>query len=580
MVHFDTLITKGVVFDGRRNPRLVGDVGILDGRIAQVGSLANATADRVIDARGLHVAPGIIDLHTHYDSQLFWDPYCSTSGWHGVTTVMIGNCGFGFAPCRPDERGRAMLAMSRNEAVPLVCMEQGMPWDWVTFPEFLASLQRTDKAVNVLPLVPLNPLMAWVMGYERAKAGVVPTDDEHREMVRLLHEALDAGAKGISAQRMGPASVQRDFDGTPMITDVMHDETMLLLAGALGERNEGIIQYTYIDIAAMQRGDVDVVNDVVRPHIEEVARISRRPVILQAAGDSDIEWVGTAQAQGLRIYALYITTSLSKTPVIASYAESASSFDFVVSWNQATVGTLEEVKAKLADPTHRAAMRAEAPIMEATFGNMADWVLARAATPAYSKFDQTPLGHVAKELGYDDVMDAFCDINIAEDLKTRWYRETGGSEEDPASDGLNAVPRGLQPYKNIALDPYAMPGISDGGAHTKYVTAGNYGTHFLMEYVRKHSWTTLEDAHYKLSALPAFAAGLRDRGVIEVGAAADIMIYDYDALGITEREEAFDYPAGEWRLVDKPIGLRYVLVNGRVTLEDNDPTQAYSGQLV
>src|SRR5688572_3960847 len=175
MAEFDVLIKGGTVIDGRRNPRFVADVGVRDGVVASIGNLDGASAKRVIDATGQNVAPGIIDLHTHYDSQVFWDPYCSTSGWHGVTTVVIGNCGFGFAPVRPEDRERAMLTMTRNEAVPLRCMQEGMPWDWVTFPEFLASLERTPKSVNVMPLVPLNPLLVWVMGIERAKAGVLPT---------------------------------------------------------------------------------------------------------------------------------------------------------------------------------------------------------------------------------------------------------------------------------------------------------------------------------------------------------------------------------------------------------------------
>src|SRR5262249_26511647 len=153
--------------------------------------------------------------------------YCSISGWHGVTSVVIGNCGFGFAPVAPSHREGAMLSMTRNEAVPLECMQQGMPWDWVTFPEFLGSVERTPKSVNVAALMPLTPLMIWTMGLERAKAGELPTTDEHAEMQRLLHEAMDAGARGFSAQRMGPKSIQRDYDGTPMVTDIMHDETML-----------------------------------------------------------------------------------------------------------------------------------------------------------------------------------------------------------------------------------------------------------------------------------------------------------------------------------------------------------------
>jgi N-acyl-D-aspartate/D-glutamate deacylase len=580
MSDYDVIIKGGTIIDGRRNPRYLADVGIKDGIIARIGGLNKATADRVIDATGLNVAPGVVDLHTHYDSQIFWDPYCSTSGWHGATSVVIGNCGFGFAPVRPDARDRAMLSMTRNEAVPLATMQEGMPWDWETFPEFLDSIARTPKSVNVLALVPLNPLMIYVMGLDRAKSGVLPTDEEHAEMVRLLHEAMDAGANGISAQRLGVRSVQRDYDGLPLPTDLMHDETMLVFARALGERGEGIIQYTYIEIAAHLSGDVDYVKNTVQPHIEEVARISGRPVIVGGAGEADGPWVQSCQERGLRIYGVYVTTALDATPITATVAESPSSFDIALSWTEATVGTHEEVKAKFADPEVRAKMRGELALMEATFGKISDWVLLRAATPEYDKFSQKPLGAVAAEMGMDEV-DAFCEINIREDLRTKWYRTVGGTESTSDDQGNNsAFLQGLEPYKAMGEDPWAIPGISDGGAHTKYLTTGNYPTHYLVNFVRKHGWLSLEEAHYKLSALPAFVAGFHNRGVIAEGAPADIMIYDFDKLGIGEVEELHDYPADEWRVGDRPIGMRYVLVNGQVTLEDNNETNATPGQLI
>ena len=155
MARYDRIIRNGMVIDGTRVPRFRGDIGIRDGVIAKIGRLDAADADEVIDASGLVVAPGFIDLHTHYDAQVFWDPYCTLSSWHGITSVVIGNCGFGFAPVRPEMRERSMLSMTRVEAIPLASMSAGMPWDWVTFPEFLDSVDRTPKAVNILPYVPV-----------------------------------------------------------------------------------------------------------------------------------------------------------------------------------------------------------------------------------------------------------------------------------------------------------------------------------------------------------------------------------------------------------------------------------------
>src|SRR5713226_348023 len=193
MAEFDLVIRDGMVVDGTRMPRFRGDVGIKDGRIAKIGRLRSTNGAQTIDASGLIVAPGFVDLHTHYDAQLFWDPYCSISSWHGVTSVVIGNCGFGFAPVRPETRDRAMLTMTRVEAIPYASMKAGMPWDWETYPEFLDSVERRRKGVNVLPYVPIAPILIWVMGLEEAKSGRLPSEAEIGQICRLLEEGMDAG---------------------------------------------------------------------------------------------------------------------------------------------------------------------------------------------------------------------------------------------------------------------------------------------------------------------------------------------------------------------------------------------------
>jgi len=213
MPEFDLIIKDGMIVDGTRAPRFRGDIGVKNGRIAKVGRIQSHQAKKTIDASGLIVAPGFIDLHTHYDAQIFWDPYLTISGWHGITSVVIGNCGFGFAPVHPKDTDRAMLTMVRTEAIPLRSMQAAMKFDWETYPQFLNALDRQPKGVNLLPFVPMNPLLGYVMGIEESKTGRLPTDDEHARMRQLLNEAMDAGACGWSAQRLppdGPSSVQRD----------------------------------------------------------------------------------------------------------------------------------------------------------------------------------------------------------------------------------------------------------------------------------------------------------------------------------------------------------------------------------
>src|ERR1700688_103807 len=221
MSRLDTGVRNGMIVDGTRAPRYRGDIGIKGGRIADIGRLGAGDCASEIDAAGLIVAPGFIDLHTHYDAQVFWDPYCSISGWHGVTSVAIGNCGFGFAPVRPEQRERAMLTMTRLECIPYASMKAGLPWDWITFPQFLDSLERQAKGVNLLPCVPLGPLITWVLGSPEEAKRRFPTATEECEIARFFKGAMDAGGWVGSAQRLPPSGrvcIQRDYDGTPMVT--------------------------------------------------------------------------------------------------------------------------------------------------------------------------------------------------------------------------------------------------------------------------------------------------------------------------------------------------------------------------
>ena len=185
---FDLIISNGVIIDGTGAPSCPGSIAIREGRIVAMGEV-QGTARRTIDAAGAVIAPGFVDIHTHYDAQIFWDPYCTLSSWHGITSVVIGNCGFGFAPVRPAERDRAMLTMTRVEAIPMASMKEGMPWNWTTFPEFLDSVEAAPKAVNILPYMPISPLLIWVMGFEAAKAGKLPTPEQHADFAGLHDRA-------------------------------------------------------------------------------------------------------------------------------------------------------------------------------------------------------------------------------------------------------------------------------------------------------------------------------------------------------------------------------------------------------
>ena len=559
MPTYDTIIRNGMIVDGTRLPRYRADLGIKAGRIVKIGRLNPRDASDVIDADGLIVAPGYVDLHTHYDAQVFWDPYCSISGWHGVTSAVIGNCGFGFAPVAPEMRERSMLTMTRVEAIPYACMKAGMPWDWVTFPEFLSSIERTPKGINLLPYVPVAPIMVWVMGLAEAKTGRLPTTAETAAMCRLIHDGMDAGGCGWSAQRLGVNSPQMDYDGTPMVTDIMHDATSLAFAQVLAERNEGFIQQTLIS----PTGD----NADAERHFEDLARVSGRPVLYNVVQASDrfperhrnqLAWLARCRDQGLRVYGQGVTTD----PGFVFTFEDWNMWDDHAEWREATLGTPSERKAKLADPKRRAALRSETSgIVSDSYGAI---YVHRVMNSELKNCENLTLHELSQRQGKHPV-DVMLDLAVADDLKTEFYTTIGCS---------------LPFLAEIVQNDLAILGVSDGGAHTKFFTAGRYPTETIEKLVREHGILSLEEAHWKLSAVPARCAGFRDRGTLQEGAPADIVVYDYARLRVLPQEIAHDLPGNEWRRVQRAEGYRYVLVNGQVTVQDDRTTGVTPGRLL
>ena len=556
MAEFDLVIKDGVVVDGAGNPRLRTDVAVRDGRIAEVGRVRASDAVRTVDARGLVVAPGFIDLHTHYDAQIFWDPYVTTSGWHGVTSVVTGNCGFGFAPVRPDERERSMLSMTAVEAIPTETLREGLPWDWVTFPDYLDAIERTPLAVNVLPYMPLNPLLVWVLGLDAAKAGKQPSDDEDREMARLLDEAIAAGACGWSAQCLGkPGEAsgrfpQGDFDGTPMPTDIMWPQTRRKLAEVLGERNTGFMQ----------------ASGIPDDEVEQLVEISGRPFIWQAVVanaltgyyKSRLTWLRSCRERGLPVYGQAMTVD---APIHFALNNDAV-LDRSPLGRVHRAGSSDEKLAILAD----AAFRTELHEFKSTvFNTFPEMRLHRTTSARFAPFVGRKLGDIADELGCRAV-DVLCDVSI--DDRCEALFET---QQFQAS---------LDALKELVDDPYLIPGLSDGGAHVNFLTSGCYGTEYIARFVRDEEITSLEQAHWRLSGLPAHCAGFRDRGTLREGAAADIIVYDYDQLGYGDTEFVHDLPAGQMRAIARARGYRCTIVNGEITIDDDRQTDTMAGNLL
>ncbi len=559
MPEFDVVIRGGTVIDGTRVAPYRADVGIVGGRIARVSGRLAGDARRELDASGCYVAPGAVDLHCHYDAQVNWDPYCTLSGWHGITSLTIGQCGFGFAPTRPEDREANMEMMCRIEAIPMDAMRAGLRWDWISFPEYLDSLANNQQlGVNVGSLVPYSPLRAYVMGVEASRERTELTDDERAQIQNLFRESMRAGAFGFSADK---SLEDRPEDGSFLPTHVAADEEFYALAEILREFGVGHIGWT--------RGIPDRMGENQdREMLMRLMELSGRPLqwglVMQVPGEPGIhreqlDWIAGVQRAGWPMYAQSMAVWVSQTFTLEDW----NGMDTSPHWLEATVGDIAQRLARLSDPVRRPGLRAD---MDASGrGNPEAWdkvsVLEVAESRNYAREGRS-VGQIARERGCHPV-DAFLDLSVDEGLRTRF------SWEDQHV-----------PSPEILTHPGTHVSLSDGGAHTRYQTSGAWPTVFLAEWVRDRELMPIEEAAWKMSALPAWIAGFHDRGTLREGQAADVIVYDLEALGLDEPHYAHDFPGNERRLVQKATGYRYTLINGAITLEDSEPTGELSGRLL
>jgi N-acyl-D-amino-acid deacylase len=573
MSDYDTLIRGGTVIDGTMVPRFRADIGIRNGRIAKIGTRRGATADRIIDAGDNIVAPGYIDIHTHYDAQILWDPYCTISGWHGVTSVVLGNCGFGFAPVAPAFRDRSMLAMTRNEAIGFETMKEGMRWDehgWETLPEWMEHIRKLPKGVNATMLVPLNPLYAYVMGGIDEAKQRRPNATEMRRMKAILYEALDHGCCGFSYQRCGVPSVQPDYDGSPMITDMLPDRELIEFGQWLGEYGRGFIEM--FDAAPSDHATVE-------EFMTSLAQTSGRPIVrnILLADDANpsrhgkfLEWLNESHERGLQVFGMGFTV---RSPTLLTF-EDWSLWDNAPRWHEVMNGSYEARVRLMQDPAVRAGLRDE--VDRNLVGGLGTSgpaqqlkVHGTGGHDQLGKYVGKGVSEIAAEEG-KHVADVILDIALA----SKFAAEFVG----------NAYPTSAKTTREVLDNPYVVPGISDGGAHCHFVVQGAYPTDLLEWMVREEGLISAERAHYGLSRLPAHMCGLGDRGIIREGAPADLVVYDPATIrrlpAWDRMEKLYDLPAGGWRRAQRAAGLNYTLVNGVVTFEGLECTGATPGELL
>ena len=603
MPEFDKIIRNGTIIDGTGGmPAYRGDIAIKNGKIAMISGRILGSAKEELDATGCIVAPGAIDLHNHYDLQLNWDPYATMSGWHGVTSVAIGQCGFGFAPCKPEDREAAMRLLTRIEAIPLKTMELGLSWDWETFPQWMDALAKKPLGVNVGALVPFNPLRLYVMGLNDSRERVNATEKETKQMQAIVRESMEAGAFGWSSMK---TLLNRPDDGRFIPSQVASNEEYLALAETMAEFGIGSIGWTRgqaerplppgepdlmggagIEANAATGLQFDPVEGDVRGEgrdnfLIQMAKASGRPLNYGGVSYSEanperykeqLAYLERAHKEGANLFAQASGVQVSPVFELAEY----NGFDALPNWIDPFIGTPEERIAKLNTPGVRDKMKQDVGGEWTGIGGTADvaanWTKMRVVEvrkDSNLQYEGMNIAELAEATGKHP-MDAMLDLAIDEDLRTEFSTDpTTGTDPEAMKEILN--------------HPYTHPCISDGGAHVRYLTVGIWPVNFLTMWARDHEAMSLEKAHYKMSGLPAFIAGFTDRGVLKEGFAADIIVYDLDKLGLQYDSPIYDddFPGGERRLIQKAKGIRYTLVNGGVTFTEGTVcTDATPGKLL
>ena len=558
MVEYDLVIRGGTLLDGTGIPRYKADLAIKDGRIAVISGRIRPGGAKEIDASGCIVAPGAIDLHTHYDAQLNWDPYASLSGWFGVTSLTIGQCGFGFAPTRPEDRDLNMRMMNRIEAIPLESMRLGLRWDWETFPEYLDSLDRHGLGVNVGALSPFSPLRSYVLGAIPARERTSVTETELNRMKQLFYEAMKAGAFGITSNM---SYENRPEDGSLLPSHVASDEEYVGLAEVLGEFGVGHIgQSLGFGLTLEQRVGMQEL-------LRQMMRISGRPVHVIIDEGEDPAWIESCRAERLP---LMLQRGCQIIGIQFKLAE-FNMYDYMPNWVQPLVGSPEERAAKLADPGVRVAMKRD--VEEYPFYDLrTDWSRVRVLELAHQrnhKYESMTIEQIAS-IEEKHPVDAMVDLALDEGLETEFMLPPQNTPDE------------LKQREEQLKDPHAHISVSDGGAHTRYATGAIWPVFWLSYWIRDREIMSLEQAHYKMSALPAWFADFKDRGTLQVGNWADIIVYNREELGFVYENPVYanDFPGGERRLIQKPTGLLYTMVNGAVTFEGNNCTGALPGKLL
>jgi len=558
----DLAIRGGRLIDGTGAPAIAADIGIRDGRVVQTGKVGPAECE--IDASGLVVAPGFIDVHTHYDAQVFWDPRLSPSSNHGVTSVFGGNCGFSIAPLSgdPGDAAYLMRMLSRVEGMPLESLEAGVPWSWRSFADYLGLLDGR-LAINAGFLVGHSALRRAVMG-SRA-LGHEASDDEIAAMCRLLDASLRAGGLGFSTTL---SRTHNDAEGQPVPSRYACDRELLALAAVVRE-HEG----TWLEMVSDTGTQFSPENVSRMTEMSLAAGRSLNWNVLSPDSryrevyDNQLAASDRAAERGARVIALAAPQPIS---LVLTF-EAGMVIDAMPGWAEVMALPIPERTAQLADPAVRAQLNRTAHETTASIGALADWstwTIVETVRPENKPLEGMTIGALASRLNKAP-LDTMLDLAISEDLKTRLMPAPTGADHES-----------WQMRGAAWRDDRAIIGASDAGAHLDMIDTFAFSTQVLSLGVRERRLLTLEDAVRRMTDLPARTFGLRGRGRVAPGYFADIVMFDPDRIACGALHTRYDLPAGAGRLYCEAIGVEHVLVNGEQIVANGQHTEALPGTVL
>ena len=533
---YDLKIVGGTIVDGSGKPGYVGDVGVKGGKVVALGK-AEAAATTTIDAKGKVVSPGFVDVHTHYDAQILWDRMLSISPWHGVTTTVIGNCGFGVAPTKAIHRKLILQTLEKVEGMSLDALQAGLGdvWPFETFPQYLDTLEKRGSAINVAALFGHTPLRMYVMGEESTERAATP--DEIGAMKKLMHEAMEAGAIGFGTSM---SISHNGYAGKPVPSRQATYDEMEQLVSVMGEMKRGLMQIT-------------IGREFSTRHMAEVSRKHNVPVTWTALlsylyGPGGHRKQLDLAAEQRKSGALVIPqVSCRPLNFEFTFAEPFI-FDVMKFMNElaaADAKTPGTRRLAYADPAWREKLRSEVtPLFQRWWDRV---VIAWA--PSHKDLEEQPLAVAAAKLGKDPV-DLALDLALANDLQARFRMAVMNFDEKEVAE--------------LITDPNTIIALSDAGAHANQLCDACYSTYLLGHWVRERKVFTLEQAIHNLTQRPAEMFGIGDRGLLAQGRPADIVVFDPATVGPGPLKRVYDLPAGADRLVSDASGIDAVIVNGEL----------------